>query len=349
MKYLVLIIIVVITSSCSPSYYSNDIKKRDFDLTKKITTNLNTNYKVIECIDEREDTISLGLIRIGNRERLNNIINQTSFDNQIKTINNNLYYNNISEDTIVFQIKNLKFWETIHFSDFNVYYHLRFNSYKKNNGLYIPISQVDTILKLDNFIFFSKRNFIRIAEKHTQKIILKTLNTSNNLSNIAYTLNEIKNLESIEKSKLPLYNNILNEGIYMTYNSFKNQIPDEKIAVEKNDYNEIKKLFKKLENGKYERIRIKKVYGIVYNNKAYISNFKQLYEINKVNNDFFFTGPAYSYTEDWGYNTTPFIDFFNKAEFKKSVLQFTNYTHYQKIDYVNGMFIRLNKIEKVKF
>lgn len=102
------------------------------------------------------------------------------------------------------------------------------------------------------------------------------------------TLNQIEKIDSIQKSHLPVYTtDTLTEGVYASYESFRNQTPDHvefDVKMEDSVPVDVEKLNPDINN----RYRFDKVYAFVVNNKIYINNNFKYYLLEKRDNDFFF-------------------------------------------------------------
>lgn len=349
MKFIFYYFTSIFLIGCSTSHLTKGYKEpKDFKIstTKNIVDN--SLYSQISLIDSREDKKSLGLLRIGGREKLIELVSETPFKNQIQEVIDSAINETATNDTIVFQLRNIQFIEHIDFFKFGCSFHLRFSTYKKINSIYYPITTIDTTTDINRSLFYSKRKLIRKAGINFQQNIINNLRKAYN-KNIAFSLEDLSNIDSIEKSLMPLYTNkILKDGIYLTYQSFKNKIPDKSVYVEEVDDEEIYKLFEKGTTNNFKKVRIKKVYAIVWNGKAYISNFRRLILLKKSDNNYFFIGKALSQTQDWRYSKSPIFEIGEIGDFsetEKTKVALTRKLYHQQIDHLNGRFIRLELVK----
>ncbi len=82
--------------------------------------------------------------------------------------------------------------------------------------------------------------------------------------------------------------NKLVDGLYFSYQSLANQLPDRKIEVEMKDET-VRKAKYQDENGNWLKVRSKDVYAIVYDGIPYIASEHGYFPVEKINNDFYFT------------------------------------------------------------
>ena len=333
-------------------YVVNPKGYKDFNITNnKIKVN-NSLYKHIVVIDERTDTNSLGHLfleaRLGdNNDRLFEIKNKISFDKQIKELFNNAVNEAAISDTIVLQVRNVFFNEL--FVNFNwaSYFHLRFNTYRKNNNIYYPISTVDTTINFNLVFRYNKRRLFRKARKVFKQKILSTFSIYSD-TNVAYNEYEISRIDSIEKSAMPLYTNpTLNDGIYLNYESFKNQQPDNFFYVNISEKGEIKELYEKDLEANLKIIKVKKIYALVWNGRPFISNLKKLTPLTKMGNNYFFTDKIFLSTNDaefqHGFNVASkkVINFINL----KSLFSSNKRIILVQLDHLNGNFINAESVK----
>ncbi|MFY7964239.1 MAG: hypothetical protein ACOVO1_05035 [Chitinophagaceae bacterium] len=311
---------------------------------------LNNNlYKHIEIIDDRTDTNSLGHLFLENAfsdfDRLYEIKNKIPVKTQIKQLFNNTVSDAKTSDTIVLQLRSLIFNELFVNVNWASYFHLRFNTYRKNNKIYYPISTVDTTINFNLVFRYSKRRLIKNARKVFAQEILNSFSTNSDTS-LAYSQYEISKIDSIEKSYLPLYyKKQLEDGIYLNYESFKSQQPDKLFHIDSSENGEIKELFEIDADGNLKKIKIKKIYALVSNGKAFISSYKKLIPISKVNDDYFFTNKVFISTSDNEFITK--YDSLSKRAINfisfKDLASLNKRTFLLKIDHLNGSFIKMEQ------
>ena len=106
-----------------------------------------------------------------------------------------------------------------------------------------------------------------------------------------FNLNDIVKIDSIEKRSIKIYNtDTYVEGLYYTYNSFKNQVPDEKVIVKTKKDSTIDYVSILDKNNKWIKLKPKEMYSIVYKGKPYITTKYGYYPLYKLNDKFYFIG-----------------------------------------------------------
>jgi hypothetical protein len=114
---------------------------------------------------------------------------------------------------------------------------------------------------------------------------------------ISYTYAEIKNPDSTEKSKLKLYTTTAyTEGLYSSYRSFSNQVPDKQVIIEEKK-SKIKEVRSMDGSGNQQEVKQNLVYALVYKGTPYISTSFGYYPLVKKNDNFYFTGRAKNETD----------------------------------------------------
>jgi len=157
------------------------------------------------------------------------------------------------------------------------------------------------------------------------------------------SLNEIVQIDSIEKSKIKVYNTTeFVNGIYSSFESFKNQTPDFSLFSITFEDGEIAGIKAKNQKGRLKRIGSDQVYAIVNNGKPYISAQFGYYPLVKNNNDFYFIGDdKVNYIKGQLVKSN---SIFNPTEYVYTPLPITSQFEI-KIDHMNGKFMRVKEIK----
>ncbi|MEO6151407.1 MAG: hypothetical protein ABIN95_07140, partial [Mucilaginibacter sp.] len=129
-------------------------------------------------------------------------------------------------------------------------------------------------------------------------------------------------------------------GIYLSYNSFKNQVPDKEIAAAFLEGNTIETVSVADEKGKWQKIKVEDVYAVVYNNSPFIATKKLYVPLKKINNDLVFIGKA-KVTADAGDVIAASVFF---GVIGGLIASNAQATFEMKIDHVNGGFVRLREV-----
>lgn len=158
------------------------------------------------------------------------------------------------------------------------------------------------------------------------------------------TYYDVLHISDIEKDKIALYKTaVYTDGLYFTYQSFKNQMPDRQIIVDSADLNSGD--IRTIEGGGVtKKVNANDIYAIVYHGRPYIASEGHYYALNKMKNNFFFVGKATFFITSDQYLVAAIA-----GEKTKSLgINLPKATFEIEIDYKNGMFIRLKKIPDAK-
>jgi hypothetical protein len=219
--------------------------------------------------------------------------------------------------------------------------YLRAILYTKVDGRYKKINSIDTVVAIQTGVNLNKYDL-----ENGGKILSEFV--TNNLLNLpidstSYSLYDIRKLDSLEKQKLALYTRSkYTDGLYISYQSFKDQIPDKQIIAKIGDTGKLYAI-RMIDNGEKKHINPKEAYAIVYNGVPYVITKYGYYQIGKNNNDFFFTGDIPMLTDptdmSMGYATLGLLGGALTSLPNEEVF-------YMRIDHINGRFIRLKKLIK---
>jgi hypothetical protein len=218
--------------------------------------------------------------------------------------------------------------------------YLRAVLYVKKDNRYQKINSLDTSVAIQ-----VSPNLSKLALQNAGKVLAAFV--SDNLLQIpvdstSYSLNDIKGIEDIEKRSIKFYaTSIYTDGIYLSYNSLKDQLPD--IEITDASMTATGNLFGVRTKKNEEKVKIKPrdIYAVVYKGIPYKATKYGLYEMKKINGNFFFTGNI-EIKSDVGDAAT------NGAAFGLLGVVSSlgeEETYDMTLDYVNGQLIRIKKIE----
>jgi len=315
-------------------------RTEDFEITLPEQKVSNSLYKTIKYIDSRYDTTYMGIVQLGAFNKKAKVIPKIHFSVQLTNVINSLTDTTAKDGELLFQLRQFNFAEITGAMSEKGYCYLRAALYSRIGDQYQKLSSIDTV------ILIKSMDVTRPLFRNGSKIITNFI--ANNLLKKTddpdyYSFNEIVNIDSIEKRKIMVYNtSAFSDGLYESYKSFMNQVPDKQIEVEikKQKISSVKTID---QNGKSEKIKAKDIYAIVYNGQPYIATEYGYYTLQKTGDDFFFTGKA-----KVSANTGELIAaslFFGIiggliASDAEAVFE-------MKVDHLNGGFIRLKEIKNV--
>lgn len=247
----------------------------------------NSQYNKIQLIDLRPDTLRFGFGQYGAFNHKRTLVAQPRFAQQLTDNLNKMIDSNAKNDTLAIALKNLRFSE--HTGAFNEegYCSIVADLYKKKNGELYYIQSIDTLLKISSFDVTKK--LMQKGDSIFNTFIYKNL-TNNAVSTKKLSLFEVTHSDSLAKREIHLYNHpIFKDGIYLSYESFKNQQPD--MACSAKEVTLGLKSVKTINAaGKEEAVDPAKVYGVVYNNKPYVTTKYGFYRLKFKDDNWYMIG-----------------------------------------------------------
>jgi len=247
-------------------------------------------YNHIDFIDSRDDK-QLGFL---DKKRIDTLKAIIPIETQIKTLFHNCVdETSLKDGKILFQLKRLNFSEFIDRELVTkAYCSLGATVYKVRGDKFQKIAFIDTLIVKD--YEFLKSSFTKKALKGCYQSISNLISKAVQLcpdSSEYFSLGEVKNIDSIEKSKTQLYSTVkFKDGIYLFFESFKNQIPEhviEKVKFKKDKLTSVEEF---IEGAGGIEINREYTYAVVYQGKPYICTKFGFYPLEKRGIDFFFKG-----------------------------------------------------------
>lgn len=246
-------------------------------------------YKTIECIDSRYDTTFVGIIQLGAFNKKAKVIPKIPLSVQLQNVLNSLTDTSSKDGELLFQLRQFNFAELTGVTSEKGYCYLRADLYTKGSAGYQKISSIDTVIFIKAIDV--TRSLFRRASKTITNFIAGNLLQESSDSNY-YSLNEVIKMDSIEKRKIKVYNTLkYTDGLYLTYQSFKDQVPDKQIIVEMEN-NKVVSMNILNKKGKEVLLKTKDAYAIVVEGKPFISTDYGFYLMKKIDDDFKFVGRA---------------------------------------------------------
>jgi hypothetical protein len=298
-------------------------------------------YSSLRLIDSREDTSCFGVVRLGMLDKEAKVLPEGNFETQLGVLLTKMNGNEAGSNELVFQLRRLKFVEKAEAGKEFGYCFFRANIFTTSEGNYKLISAIDTFIVVE-----SKKEVTKQIIQNANNTIIKFFKdalSKPGQTNIQMSLNEIVQIDSIEKSKIRVYNTSeFVNGIYSSFESFKNQTPDFSLFSITFEDGEITEIKAKNQKGRLKKIGSDQVYAIVNNGKPYISAQFGYYPLVKNNNDFYFIGDdKVNYIKGQVVKSN---SIFNPTEYVYTPLPITSQFEI-KIDHMNGKFMRVKEIK----
>jgi len=302
----------------------------------------NSRYKSLKCLDSRSDTTFMGIVQTGFFNKKTRVVSKKPLAVQVEDVFRSLIDEQAKTGELLLQIRDFGFAERTAGMSETGYCFFRADLYARVSDSYFKIKRIDTVVTLRSGIDVTADLLTAGAE------IIKAF-ISNNLFTEASTIEpfsyaDILHIDDYEKRKIKLYNTeTYTEGLYTTYQSFKDQTPDKQIIVEGDYlYNGLVKT--KDDKGKLQKVTGGKIYAIVFRGKPYIASKEEYYPLAKVNDEFVFTGKANASS---GSGAAVVAGSFGLiGGLVGGLISANNESTFEiRIDHVTGSFIKLKEVQ----
>lgn len=311
--------------------------KKEFEVFLPEKNIQNSLYNKLSYIDSRSDTSNMGIVQVGAFNRKAKVITETPFSIQLENLMNALIDSTAKNGELLFQLRQLSFAEVTGALSEKGYCFIRAELYSKKSINYFRLSSIDTVILVKS-LDVTNPLFKTCSKLITEFIQNKLLEESND--SLLWDMNSILKIDSIEKVNLPLYQaSNYPDGIYSNFTSFINLKPVYQAMVETNKDGSISSV-KKLD-GEGKKTKVKNIYALVHKGRAYINTDFGYYPLQKVKNDFYFTGKAKVNAETGDILATSF--FFGILG--GLIASNDNALFVMKIDHLNGGHIRYKEVK----
>lgn len=331
MKRTIVILLIIINTVAVQAQQ----KSRAFLFTKPDKIVENAKYGKISLYDAREIKDNLGVIQVGmlNANRL--LVAEPSLEKQLQSQleqisgrkgNGELLMRLekfcMAELTGTFSEKGFLDFRAILFS-------------KESSGDYLQLARIDTAIIVKG-MDVTKATLSRASEL-VNNLIFDAL-TKNSDTTKSYSFSEIEHYDDIQKKQLALYNATkFKDGLYLTYEEFADQTPSGG-ETQLKDGDLYLGFFKENEKGKLKKINPKDYYAVVHDGNPFISSQDQFYALIKEDNDFIFVGPV----KETASATNVVVASVLLGAIGGMLVSGPETNYYtQKLDYVNGSFVRM--------
>jgi len=298
-------------------------------------------YNTVKVLDSRLDTTNLGVIQTGAFNRKTKVIPSIPLSKQFSGLLNSLIDQTAQQGELLLQLRQCSFAETVSGMSEKGYFYFRAMLYSKKRDQYQKLGMLDTVILMKSSIDVT-RGLLKNGSAIMGSILANHL-LNEPADTDLYAYQDILNIDSVEKSKMRIYNTTtLTDGAYTTYKAFMDQKPDQKIQVEGDI---VSKGTVKLigSDGKLRKLPSDAVYSIVHKGQPYVITKYDYYPLEKKNNDFLFTGKAQVAASTASVITaSAFFGILGGL-----IASNANSTFEMKIDHLNGGFIRLKEVPEV--
>ena len=187
-------------------------------------------YRKITLLDSRMDTITMGFVQKGLINIPRVVIPDTALKIQFANVLAALTDTVGAKHELLLQLREMAFAEVTKTTRENGYFYFKANLYDKQGDSYQLISAIDTVAKIISHLDVTGA-LLKSGNKIVTDFIKQNLDKGPQ-TNLAYSYNDILNIDNVEATKLKAYNtDKFTDGLYLTYNSFCAQTPDAKVSV----------------------------------------------------------------------------------------------------------------------
>ena len=349
MKYIFLLCACLISITSGLAAQERTV---EFEIVMPDVKVTNSLYNTIRFIDSRDDPDYFGTLLLHERHGFlistqsnlrqgdmypSVVIVKVPLAVQFESLMRSLVDGNANNATLYFQLREFAFAETTAFAGNKGYFYFKAGIYARQGTNYKKLSTIDTIVTIKSTSLLNDLAVTasNVISRFVASNLLKVPSDS-----VSFTANEIAEIDNTEKSKIPIYyGSIWRDGLYATYNSFKNQIPDQWVIVEM--HKEEISLIKRINNkGKEESVPAQDIYAVVYKGVPYIAIQNNYYKLFRKETDFFFITEGKLYISPVNiFVTTPvFFGLLSKIRQGRSYLM--------KIDHSSGGFKQIKEVER---
>lgn len=332
MRYIISLLILLIQTVAIQAQQ----KSRPFEFKKPNKVVEHPKYGKISLYDAREIKDNLGVIQVGmlNANRL--LVAEPSLEKQLQNQLEQMTSGHKADGELLMRLEKFCIAELTGAFSEKGFLDLRAILFSKRaNGEYLQLARVDTAIIVKG-MDVTKATLARASDV-VNNLISDALTKEGDTTK-PYTVSEIENYDSIQKSQLTLYNaTTYKDGLYLTYEEFVRQKPSGGPAQLK-DGDLYLGFFKENEKGKLKKLNAKDYYAVVYNGNPFILSQDQFYALIKEDDDFIFVGPVKETAS--ASNVVAASVLLGAVGGMLVSGPETNY-YTQKLDYVNGTFIRI--------
>lgn len=338
-SFLLLLLTFFVFSLNAQQYQQYPEQFRDFTLKSKVHKVQNSLYDKIKIIDLRKDTLRLGQGQFGLLNKKLTLTPKPSLSVQLSGIVNQAVDGNSKKGELALCIRNFKFSERTAANSEEGFCAFTADLYRKSDSVYFLLQSIDTLIRVKSMDV--TKQMIHEGDSLITRFVNRNM-LNPGVTNIPLKLYEIVYADSIAKRQIKLFNTpVFTDGIYNSYNSFKNQVPDQQaIVIRKN--NKIKTVKITNEDGVVQIIKPQSIYAIVTDGIPYIATEFGYYPLNHIDDNFAFIGKFRGPANSDGVFVAS-MAFGLVGGLVASQIDSKAY-FYCELNYKNGEFIRLRRV-----
>lgn len=260
------------------SYAQN---KEFIKLKGDIPNNGDGDYNSLIVIDKRQDK-SIGILPFGDSREMKEVSFQNGAEEDLSSWYRKSNLKGGKQD-LVLVLNDLKLSVKETYERRNIgTMNFSVQSFVKEGDKYRFLYKKDTVF------MFSHRDVADVMVRNIHHIFSLYFDKTYKAKPTQYdlTFNEVSDYQNYVNNYQAFKNEILKEGIYLDYNSFFRQIPEEGYTLERFEGGKLDKAVK-TENGKKKKIPSHKMFIYVENGKAFKNTFSGFQEVHKNEKGFY--------------------------------------------------------------
>lgn len=281
------ILLTCLTTCCLLAAYSQK-HRENYTISLPEQKASDSRYNRLVFIDGRADTSNMGIVQVGAFNKKALVIAETPLEQQFQAVFNQLVDSSAKQGQCVFLLRQLSFAEVTKAMSERGYCYLRAALFATAGEGYQMINTIDTVILVKAFDV--TRAMFRRGSSTIQEFIGQNLQRTAREEHL-YSLTDIRALDSVEKRGIPVYNTTTYaNGVYATYEAFKEQKPDLPAAVIETDREGMFVVKVTNEKGKLQKVKSENLYALVKEGTPYIATAFGYYQLDKRDDNFYFTG-----------------------------------------------------------
>jgi hypothetical protein len=246
---------------------------------------VNSLYRTIGFLDSRKQKLPIGIVGTGVIGHLPaKLVLKSPVGPELVSLLDSITDQNAGTGELLFQLRRFGFVEETS----SRYCYLCASLYARSGEGYRPLSTLDTVILLRS-VYLQEELEIKANGLLTDFVERALMMRSTDSA--VYTLSDVEHIDSIEKSRLPVYTTTRYvDGVYSNFTSFARMEPDVPAIVKTHKNGTISSVRKIDSAGRKERVDRKKIYAVVSGGRIFIVTEFGYYPVQRVGKEFIFVG-----------------------------------------------------------
>lgn len=264
-------------------------KTDSFNFTAPESKITGSAFNKLTFLDGRPEKGNLGIAQVGVFNKKVQVVPETTMEKQVADVFAGMIGQDAGQGEVLLHLRQFMFAELTGAVSEKGYCYLRADLYEKKDDNYYKRDGIDTVV-LVRAADVTRKMYSRGGKALTD-FIASGLKLVSATSVRPYNYQEIVHIDSVEKESMKLYHAAaLTDGMYLSYDAFKDQVPDYNPISCKIKNNILLRVSAIDNNGKELAVKEKDIYAVVNKGIPYIATDYGYYPLFKLENDFFYRG-----------------------------------------------------------